>query len=155
MVAAFDFGWDSTPAVFGGADDYRIVIKDNHYGTDDNGFDLGPFFITELDAQLNVLWQFASTNTKTCERQPNGSISCVSDHPNGFEWCINAPAVDRDGTVYANSEDGTMYAITSNGQLRDTIFLDRALGAAYTPVALDRQGRVFALNAGRLSVLGR
>jgi outer membrane protein assembly factor BamB len=155
VAATFDFGWDTTPAVFGSADDYRIVIKDNHYGTDASGVDHGPFFITELDAQLNVLWQFASTNTRTCERRPDGSMSCVSDHPNGFEWCINAPAVDRDGTVYANSEDGNMYAITSNGQLRDTIFLDRALGAAYTPVALDRQGRVFALNAGRLSVLGQ
>src|SRR5262249_25298077 len=50
---------------------------------------------------------------------------------------------------------GNTYAITSNGQLRDAIFLGRALGAAYTPVALDRQGRVFALNAGVLSVLGR
>ncbi len=155
VVATFDFGWDSTPAVFGGADDYRIVVKDNYYGTDQDGVDLGPFYITELDAQLRVLWQFASTNPRSCERRPDGSIACVSDHPNGFEWCINAPAVDRDGTVYANSEDGNVYAITSNGQLRDALFLDRALGAAYTPIALDRQGRVFALNAGRLSVLGQ
>lgn len=34
-------------------------------------------------------------------------------------------------------------------------FLDRALGAAYTSVTLDRQARVFALNAGVLTVLGR
>ncbi len=155
VTATFDFGWDSTPAVIGGPDDYRIVVKDNHYGTDASGVDLGPFYITELDAQLGVLWQFQSTNTNSCARQPGGSITCTSDHPHGFEWCINAPAVDRDGTVYANSEDGTTYAITANGQLRDAIFLDRALGAAYTPVALDRQGRVFALNAGRLAVLGR
>jgi hypothetical protein len=154
VVAAFDFGWDSTPAVFGGAGDYRIVIKDNHYGTDQNGVDLGPFYITELDAQLGVIWQFASTNTQSCVGSQQAKI-CVSDHPNGFEWCINAPAVDRDGTVYANSEDGNTYAITNNGQQRDAIFLGRALGAAYTPVALDRQGRVFALNAGVLSVLGQ
>jgi outer membrane protein assembly factor BamB len=155
VAALFDFGWDSTPAVSGGPDDYRIVIKDNHYGTDENGVDLGPFYITELDAQLHVLWQFQSTNTRSCARHPDGSIACTDDHPHGFEWCINAPAVDRDGTVYANSEDGTTYAITSNGQLRDAIFLDQALGAAYTPVALDRAGRVFALNAGQLAVLGR
>jgi outer membrane protein assembly factor BamB len=155
VTATFDFGWDSTPAVIRGADDYRIVVKDNHYGTDDNGVDHGPFYITELDARLHVLWQFQSTSTRSCARQPDGSIACTDDHPHGFEWCINAPAVDRDGTVYANSEDGTTYAITANGQLRDAIFLDRALGAAYTPVALDRSGRVYALNAGRLTVLGR
>ncbi|HEX3766316.1 MAG TPA: hypothetical protein VHW23_46810 [Kofleriaceae bacterium] len=155
LAATFDFGWDSTPAVFGGPDDYKIVIKDNHYGTDAAGVDTGPFYITELDAQLHIVWQFQSTNTKSCARQPDGTIACIDDHPHGFEWCINAPAVDRDGTVYANSEDGTTYAIAADGTLRDALFLDQALGAAYTPVALDHRGRVFALNGGRLTVLGR
>lgn len=155
VAATFDFGWDSTPAVFGGPDDYKIVIKDNHYGTDANGVDLGPFYITELDAQLHTVWQFQSTNTRSCARQPDGTIACIDDHPHGFEWCINAPAIDRDGTVYANSEDGTAYAIAADGTLRDALFLDQALGAAYTPVALDHRGRVFALNGGRLTVLGR
>jgi len=63
-----------------------------------------------------------------------------------------APRPDRDGTVYANSDDGNTYAITADGKLRDSVFLDRAFGAAYTPIALDR---VFALNAGRLTVLGQ
>jgi outer membrane protein assembly factor BamB len=155
VAATFDFGWDSTPAVFGGPTDYKIVVKDNHYGTDDNGVDTGPFYITELDAQLHVIWKFQSTNTKSCARQPDGSIACIDDHPHGFEWCINAPAVDRDGTVFVNSEDGITYAIAADGTLRDSIFLDQALGAAYTPVALDHAGRVFALNGGRLAVLGR
>ena len=145
---------DDDPVV-GGAADYRIVIKDNHYDTDENGTQLGPFYITALDAALQPIWKFQSTNSFSCTRQPDASVMCYGDHPNGFEWCINAVAVDRDGTVYANSEDGTTYAITANGQLRDAIFLDQALGAAYTPVALDRAGRVFALNAGRLTVLGR
>jgi outer membrane protein assembly factor BamB len=101
------------------------------------------------------LWSFPSTNTRTCVRGGDGSISCLDDHPHGFEWCINAPAVDRDGTVYANSEDGNTYAITPDGKLRDSVFLDRAIGAAYTPIALDHAGRVFALNAGRLAVLGQ
>ncbi|HMG21443.1 MAG TPA: hypothetical protein VK607_09010 [Kofleriaceae bacterium] len=154
FAGAYDFGWDTTPAVVGGPLDYRIVIKDNHYGSDASGADRGPFYLTALDAALHVVWQFASTSTQSCARQPDGSTACTDDHPHGFEWCVNAVAVDRDGTVFANSEDGRTYAITAAGALRDSVFLDRALGAAYTPIALDRAGRVFALNAGRLWVLG-
>src|ERR1041385_3544921 len=155
IVAAFDFGWDSTPAVVGGAADYRIIIKDNHYDTDDNGTQLGPFYITALDASLEPIWKFQSTNIFSCTRQPDATITCASDHPNGFEWCINAVAVDRDGTIYANSEDGNVYAINADGTLRDWVFLDSAIGAAYTPIALDRNGHIFALNSGHLSVVGR
>jgi hypothetical protein len=155
ILGSFDFGWDSTPAVFGGPTDYKIVVKDNHYGTDPTGVDLGPFYITELDASLNVVWKFQNTNMSSCERRPDGSLGCTYDHPHGFEWCINAPAVDRDGTVYVNSEDGNAYAIAADGTLRDAIFLDRSLGAAYTPVALDHAGHVFTLNSGRLFVIGR
>lgn len=149
FVGNYDFGWDSTPAVIGGARDYRIVIKDNHYADD------GPFFITQLDASLRVMWRFQNTTTRSCTRQPDGTIECVEDHPNGFEWCVNAVAIDRDGTVLANAEDGMAYAINPDGTLRDSMFLDGALGAAYTPIALDRRGRVFALNRGRLTVIGR
>jgi hypothetical protein len=34
-------------------------------------------------------------------------------------------------------------------------FLNKALGAAYTPIPLDPSGRVFALDNGELTVLGR
>ena len=152
LVGSYDFGWDSTPSVFGTATSYKIVVKDNHYGVDQNDVDLGPFFITELDSSLKILWKFQSTNTKSCVRQPDGTNACTDDHPNGFEWCINA--VDRDGTVYANSEDGNAYAITANGTLRESFFLNQALGAAYTPIALDHAGRVYALNNGHLAMLG-
>jgi hypothetical protein len=33
--------------------------------------------------------------------------------------------------------------------------LPRALGAAYTPLALDRRGHIFVLDGGHLSVLGQ
>jgi outer membrane protein assembly factor BamB len=155
ITAMFDFGWDSTPAVFGGPDDYKIIIKDNHYGVNPATGTVGPFLISELDSSLHIVWSFQSDNTRSCAHQDDGSVVCTDDHPGGFEWCINAPAVDRDGTVYANSEDGNTYAITPDGKLRDKVFLDRALGAAYTPIALDHAGHVFALNAGRLSVLGQ
>jgi len=152
---AFDFGWDDTPAIISSGDDYKIITKDNHYGEDQWGVDLGPYYITQLDSSLNVDWKFLSTNTQSCQRAPDGTVACMSDHPHGFEWCINAPAVDRDGTVFVNSEDGTAYAIGPDGQLRDSLFLDKAEGAAYTPVVIDHTGRVFAINNGHLVVLGQ
>jgi hypothetical protein len=27
-------------------------------------------------------------------------LQCVSDRPEGFEWCVNVPAVDRKGVVH-------------------------------------------------------
>ncbi|HEX4462919.1 MAG TPA: hypothetical protein VIA18_33325, partial [Polyangia bacterium] len=94
-----------------------------------------------------------STNTNTCSRDASGNVTCVSDHPNGFEWCINAPAVDKDGNVYGNSEDGNLYVIDKHGQQKAVYFLDQAIAAAYTPVALDGKGHIFALNNGHLLVL--
>src|ERR1043166_10116293 len=47
----------------------------------------------------------------SCTHNPYGSLSCVSDHPNGFEWCINAPAINANHTVYVESEDGNVYVI--------------------------------------------
>jgi hypothetical protein len=39
-------------------------------------------------------------------------------HPNGFEWCVNEPAVDARGNVYANAEDGFVYQIGQGGILK-------------------------------------
>ena len=102
-------------------------------------------------------WQFRSTSTQVCSRQPDGTVTCADDgtHPDGFEWCINAPAVDRDGTVYATSEDGNFYAIDEAGTERSRVFLNRTVGAAYTPLAIDPRGRMYAMSNGVLSVLGR
>jgi len=104
---------------------------------------------------MNVEWQFRSTNTQSCQRHSDGSTSCVSDHPNGFEWCINAPVVDSGGVVYANSEDGNLYAIGQGGTLKANIFLDLALGAAYTPLALVSNGKIYTENKGTLFVVGQ
>jgi hypothetical protein len=156
IVASFDFGWDVTPAVWPHDGSYSILVKDNHYTADENGVDAGPYYIRQLDADLRSEWAFQSTNTMSCTAGSDGQKSCLPDHPHGFEWCVNAPAVDRNGTVYANSEDGNLYAIPQGGAAGETktLFLGAALGAAYTPLVIDAQGRIIALNFGSMRVVG-
>jgi len=145
--ASFDFGWDTTPAIFQHGGTYSIVLKDNHYDANccpGNGAPApGPFFMSQLNATLGIEWQFRSTTIV----QP--------DNPNGFEWCINAPAIDAHGVVYANSEDGFVYAINQGGSLKQRIFLHQAIGAAYTPLAIGRTGLLYTENDGHLFVVGQ
>ena len=63
--------------------------------------------------------------------------------------------VDKNGVVYANSEDGYLYAIAQGGKLRSRLFLKLALGAAYTPLSLDARGRIYTQNDGHLFVVGQ
>jgi hypothetical protein len=149
-AGTYTFGWDTTPALYLHDSTYSIVLKDNHYSSG------GPFFITQLSKDLAPEWKFQDTTTQACVRQPDGTLLCSDEpHPNGFEWCVNAPAVDAHGDVFANSEDGNVYQIGQGGVLKTQTFLNQALGAAYTPIALDPAGRIYALNNGELSVLGR
>ncbi|HKV91453.1 MAG TPA: hypothetical protein VJW20_02775 [Candidatus Angelobacter sp.] len=171
FLNAFTFGWDNTPAIYPHGTTYSVIFKNNHYGgtgycddpnwcpdrSNPNASFLGPeqYFVTQLDPNLNVEWSFQNTNTQSCTRNPDGTISCVSDHPNGFEWCVNAAVVDANGVVYANSEDGNLYAIGQGGTLIQHIFQQLALGAAYTPASLDGNGRIYSQNDGHLFVVGR
>jgi hypothetical protein len=156
FVAAYPFGWDSTPAVYAHGGTYSIVIKDNHYqataycGAQGNPVCTpradGPYFITQLDANLNVEWQFQSTTID-------------ANHPNGYEWCVNAPAIDSNGVVYANSEDGNVYAIPQGNTgvfntPQQKMFLKLALGAAYTPLSIGADGKLYVQNDGHLFVVG-
>jgi hypothetical protein len=165
FLAAYDFGWDSTPAVVRHDDTYSIVIKDNHYGVPLYCFDLtnpvctflpnGPYYITRLNADLVPEWKFQNTTTDSCQRNPDGSITCVlNTNPNGFEWCVNAPAIDQDGFVYANSEDGSLYVLNPDGTLRRKLFTNLAIGAAYTPLSIGPDGRIYTQNDGHLFVAG-
>jgi hypothetical protein len=173
FLASYDFGWDYTPGVYAHDDTYSIVVKDNHYGvgglycSDDSPIcqpiPAGPFYISQLDANLNVEWHFQSTNTESCMRNSDGSLSCTSDHPSGFEWCINMPAIDSNGVVYVNSEDGNLYSIAqppSVGpdviltQPKASFFLNLALGAAYTPLSIGPDGKIYTQNNGHLFVVG-
>jgi len=171
FLASYPFGVDDTPAVYPHDGTYSIITKDNHYTgffgsycpidrfcpldrTASNPASPEAYFITQLDSNLRPEWHFQSTNTQSCSRDTQGNVSCVSDHPAGFEWCVNAPAVDRKGNVFVNSEDGGLYVIRSNGKLRDHLFLDLALGAAYTPLSIAGDGRILTQNNGHLFVVG-
>jgi hypothetical protein len=154
-VANYDFGWDYTPAVWQHDGTYSIIVKDNHYNFDPVAMvDLGPYYITQLDANLKVEWHYQNTNTKSCSYDSRHALHCVEDHPNGFEWCINAPAVDSSGTIYAGGEDGVLYAIGQGGVDKGHLFLSMALGSTYTPLSIDHKGRIYQQNDGILSVVG-
>jgi hypothetical protein len=162
FLDAYDFGWDVTPGIYAHDGTYSVVIKDNHYdvgsycgsATSCPSAPGGPYRITQLDARLAPEWSFENPNQTSCTRAADGSTTCVADHPRGFEWCINAPAIDSEGTVLANGEDGVLYAIRQGGQEAATLFLRESVGAAYTPLSIDGQGRVYAENFGSLYVVG-
>ena len=154
-VGAYAFGWDSTPGVYVHDGTFSILIKDNHYGSSSYcSAQNNPvcastpqaYYITQLDANLNIEWQFQSTTID-------------ADHPNGYEWCINMPAIDMLGNVYVNSEDGNIYELPQGNTGVFTMpagkmFLDIALGAAYTPLSIGPDGKLYTQNNGKFFVVG-
>jgi hypothetical protein len=156
-LGAYAFGWDSTPGVWVHGNTFSVVIKDNRYPStsycSDGGASgvcvstsPGPYYITQLDANLNIEWQFQSTTID-------------ADHPNGYEWCINMPAIDMFGNVYVNSEDGNVYELPQAHSGIFTapsgkMFLNSAIGAAYTPISIGPDGKLYAQNNGQLFVIG-
>lgn len=159
---SYDFGWDITPAVFRHGATHSIVVKDNRYDVgsycDDDAFCPVPpprYTLTQLDAHLRPEWSYQNTTDQSCRRAADGTVSCTPAPPGGFEWCVNQPAVDAAGVIHANAEDGWVYAIGQGGVLLQRLFLDQALGAAYTPISIGGDGLVYAQNGGRLFVVGR
>ena len=166
----FQFGWDTTPAVVPSGTSFVVITKQNHYGDvgsycndaticppDRNANNPGyseQYFMSSLTPDLQINWRWQNTNTQSCTRNKDGSITCVSDHPVGFEWCVNAPAVDSNGTVFSNSEDGNLYEINSSGVLVNTVFTNLAIGAAYTPLSIGPDGKIYTQNDGKLFVVG-
>ena len=167
---AYPFGWDMTPGIARHGKTFSIVIKDNQYGTgsyctvaafcppnrtvaNSDGYPEG-YFITQLNHNFKVEWRFQNTNTLSCSRQPDGSLSCVDNHPNSFEWCVNALTIDARRVIYANSEDGNLYALNPDGTLKQKIFQQLALAAAYTPTSIGPDGKIYSQNAGHLFVVG-
>jgi hypothetical protein len=172
-LGAYRFGWDITPGIYTHNGSYSVVIKDNQYGgvgsycndeticpsdrtaANTGGYPEG-YFVTQLNPNMGVEWRFQNTNTFACARQPDGSVTCDdgTSNPNGFEWCVNGPVIDKKGVVYANSEDGNLFAINQGGTLKQKIFQQLAIGAAYTPASMDGSGRIYSQNDGHLFVVG-
>jgi outer membrane protein assembly factor BamB len=170
FLQAYPFGWDVTPAIWEHDGTFPLITKENRYvgigsycgnGTFCPPYSRAPgdeegYYITQLSPDLQVEWTYRNTETLSCARLPNGSIQCIDDlqHAEGFEWCVNALAVDARGVVYINSEDGHLYALNQGGTLRERIFLQLAIGAAYTPLSIGVDGRIYTQNAGHLFVVG-
>jgi hypothetical protein len=171
FLGAYAFGWDTTPAVYAHDGTYSLVTKENHYGstgsycndpkycppdrnTSAPDYPEG-YFVTQLSPDLKVQWRLQATNLESCQRGSGGAVSCVADHPASFEWCVNAPAIDAQGTVYASSEDGWVYEIGQGGVVKSKIFQQSTASAAYTPISLDAAGRVYSQNSGHLFVFAR
>jgi hypothetical protein len=170
-LGAFGFGWDTTAAIYAHDGAWSAVTKNNHYGnlgsycdnitfcppdrTTNNPASPEQYFVTQVDSDMNIQWSFQNTNTDSCTRNADGTLTCVSDHPNGFEWCVNSPAIDVNGVVYANSEDGNLFAIPQGGSPVTEIFQQLALGAAYTPASIGGDGKIYSQNDGHLFVVGK
>jgi X-X-X-Leu-X-X-Gly heptad repeat protein len=148
-LANYNFGWDSTPAIFPNNGTYSVITKDNHY---DSGSYCnnptwcppappGPYYITQLDSNLNPQWKFQDPTV-------------TKQHPDGFEWCANAVAVDANGVVYGANEDGNLYAVQQSGTPAEKIFLDHTINAGYTPTSIGGDGIIYAENAGHLIAVG-
>ena len=168
---AYGFGWDTTPAIWVHSGTYSVITKDNHYsegGSYCNDPSICPedrnevfpenpeaYRVTQLSPDLQVEWTFVANNPNTCHRDAAGAVTCVNDHPHSFEWCVNAPAVDANGTVFANSEDGWLYALAQGGTVKDAIFQQNTIGAAYTPASLGTDGKIYSQNSGHLFVIGK
>ena len=150
VLATFDAGFDLTPAVFEHDGTYSIKVKHNFFGP--GGFE--QYYLVSVDPDLVPEWTFINRNTQSCVRQPDGTVACLDDHPEPYEWCVNQPAVDAAGVTYANSDDGFLYAIDRAGQLHGAIFLDVTLGAAYAPVSIGNDGRIYVQNSGHLLAVG-
>jgi len=169
-LGTYGFGWDITPGIYEHGGTYSVLTKENRYGEvgsycnteefcpsdrDASNPTYGEaYFITQLNKNLNVQWMFQNTNTLSCHRNPDDTVTCVDDHPKSFEWCVNAWVIDANGTSFVNSEDGNLFAIDQGGIVRKTIFQQLALGAAYTPTSIGNDGKIYSQNAGRLFVAG-
>ncbi len=173
FLNSYHFGWDTTPAIFAHDGTYSVITKENRYGDVgsycNNDYWCPPdrnatnpanpvkYYLTQLNPALAPEWTWQNTNQLSCSRDTSGTVSCINTgtQPDGFEWCVNSPAVDHAGNVYGASEDGWLYVVGQGGNLQNTFFTRLAVGAAYTPMAIDANGRIFTQNQGELFVLGQ
>ncbi len=166
-LGAYPYGYDVTPAIFEHDGTYSVVTPDNLYGGIGSYCNVPTFcppertaaspvgyFVTQLSKDLVPEWRYENTNEQACSRGADNQVTC-SPITGGFAWIVNAPAVDRNGVVYANSDDGNVYAINQGGTLRTNAFLDLAIGAVGTPSSIGPSGEILTVNDGTLFVIGR
>jgi outer membrane protein assembly factor BamB len=107
------------------------------------------YFITQLSPDLDVEWRYESTNTLRAASATGWLDCCVDDHPLGFEWCVNALAVDARGVVYVNSEDGSSLRDQSGRHAaRSHLPAARPRRRVHAAVAR-RDGKIYTQNAGQ------
>jgi hypothetical protein len=153
---SYTFGWDTTPAMYRHDGTYSIVEKDNTYPIPAycyfyNNPVCAPakekYYLTQMDSNLKVEWSFQNTTFD-------------KEHPFGYEWCVNAPGIDGNGVVYGVSEDGHLYSIPQGhkGVFKTPlgkIFLEESLAAAYTPLSISEDGKIYSENDGHLFIVGK
>jgi outer membrane protein assembly factor BamB len=150
-LTAYPYGYDLTAAVYPHDSTYSMVLKENHYPVGlycyfPNNIYCKPlvpvYYITQLNGDLKVEWKFKDP---TVDRK----------HPHGFEWCVNEAAIDGQGNVYVNSEDGNLYELDHAGKLASKLFLQLAIGAAYTPSSIGPDGTIYTQNDGVMFAIGQ
>ena len=105
-VGAYQFGWDMTPAIYRHDNTYSILLKENRYNTTSycgtgacpprniaTPNDPESYFITKLNASLNVEWKFQGTNTMSCERAT--SARALQRRSPGARICVKAIAAKQ------------------------------------------------------------
>ena len=86
FMSAYPFGWDITPAIWPHGGTFSVITKENRYvgigsycgGCASNRIASTPqgYYITQLSPSLQQEWQLKATNTQSCVRQANGSVTC-------------------------------------------------------------------------------
>ena len=151
-AGSYDFGWDYTPAVWQHDGTYSIVVKDNHYDFDPvNMVDLGPYYITQLDANLKVEWQLPNTNTQELQLRlaPHAAL-----HRRSSRTASSGASTRRPSTPTAPSTPAAKTACSTPSaraaSTRGTCSCRCRSARRYTPLSIDHKGRIYQQNDGIL-----
>ena len=107
-----------------------------------------------LEEERAIIRQIRETIAAATGKAPRGWLGPGGgdESPNTLDHL--APGIDVSGNVFINSEDGFLYELDSNGRQFNAVFTNLALGAAYTPLSIGPDGRIYAQNNGHLFVIG-
>jgi hypothetical protein len=156
------FGWDNTVSIvptsmlpqYTGGSPYLLLLKSNSYGGIGTGD--GQHRMAIVDPRQT---QSDAFSTATVMREVITILGPTPDpnYAGGVkEWCVNTAAVDPlTQSVLMNSEDGRLYRwhLPSN-RFTESIALNNGYAQSYTPTALGADGRVYAVNNGRVFSVG-